>query len=388
MPSAKIIKSPVAVVALAAGALALSSCAREPLNTALAHASLVEAAADQAMAEGGMPGVAVLEIRDGRIVAEAVRGVRAAGSSDLVRAGDVWHHGSNGKPITATLLARLVERGLLSWDTPLRVLLPELASSMRPEFHDVTLFQLLSHRSGLAQASDWAFIETFYDDQRTLPEQRLAYLRRALAEPPAVQPGSYNYSNTAFIGAAAAAERVTGRSFEDLVRTEIFRPLGMRSAGFGPTSQGQPLGHENGKPLTGSRADNPLMWAPAGGMHMSLRDYGLFAIDQMQGERGKGRLLSAATYRLLHQPVPDPTSERSNGLDWGLRMEPFGRLLMHSGSNGYWVAVVTLAPDILNGAIIAANAEGENDEKAIGRAVRLVRTTWPPLPPVAVADAP
>jgi CubicO group peptidase (beta-lactamase class C family) len=339
------------------------------------------------MAEGGMPGVAVLEIRDGRIVAEAVRGVRAAGSPHAVRPGDVWHHGSNGKPITATLVAKLVERGRLSWDTPLRVLLPDLAFSMRPEFLEVTLFQLLSHRSGLASESDSAFIEGFHEDARPLAQQRIAYLKRALSEAPAVQPGAYHYSNTAFVVAAAASERVTGRSFEDLVRAEIFRPLGMRSAGFGPTRRGQPLGHENGKPLIGPRADNPLMWAPAGAIHMSLRDYGLFAIDQMLGERGKGRLLSAATYRLLHQAVPDPSGQRSNGLDWGLRMEPFGRHLMHAGSNGYWVAAVSLAPDVLNAAIIAANAEGENGEKAVGRAVRLVRSGWPAPPPPAVAGA-
>jgi len=375
--------------ACAAGAglalgLVLSGCAALPREE---PPSLAEAAAEQAIAEGGMPGVAVLEIRNGRIFREAVRGVRAAGGSDPVRPGDVWHHGSNGKPITATLVARLVERGLLSWDAPLRELLPELAAGMRPEFRDVTLTQLLSHRSGLASESDSAFIQGFFDDARSLPEQRRAYLQRALSEEPAVPAGAYNYSNTAFLVAAAAAERATGRSFEDLVRAEIFRPLGMRTAGFGPTRIGQPLGHEDGAPLTGPRADNPLMWAPAGAIHMSLYDYGLFVIDQMQGERGRGKLLKASTYRLLHQPVPDPTGARSNGLDWGVRQEPYGRHLMHAGSNGYWVAVVSAAPDVLNAAIVAGNAEGANGERAAARALKLVRSAWPAQPSAPAATA-
>lgn len=368
------------VLGLTALVMAATGCATDHPDVASGPPSLVEAAADQAMAEGGMPGVAVLETRNGSIIAEAVRGVRASGTTQAVRPGDVWHHGSNGKPITATLLAILVEQGLLSWDAPLRELLPDLAPAMHPVLRDSTLVQLLSHRSGLASETESRFIESFHDDRRSLPEQRLAYLRRALAEEPAVQPGAYNYSNTAFVAAAAAAERATGRSFEDLVRAEIFQPLEMHTAGFGPTREGQPLGHENGTPLTGPRADNPLMWAPAGGMHMSLSDFGLFAIDQMQGERGKGRLLDASTYRLLHQPVANPDDKRSNGLDWGIRMEPFGRHLMHSGSNGYWVAAVSLAPDALNAAIVAANAEGENGERAVGRALKLVRTAWTPEP--------
>src|SRR5205823_3881074 len=91
----------------------------------------------------------VLVIRNGKIDEVAVSGLRRIGRSGQVRDGDAWLIGSCTKPMTATLIARLVDRGLLAWDTPLSAMLPELAETMRPEYRPVTLVQLLSHQSGL-----------------------------------------------------------------------------------------------------------------------------------------------------------------------------------------------------------------------------------------------
>lgn len=88
-----------------------------------------------------------------------------------------------------------------------------------------------------------------------------------------------------FVAAGAAAERATGRSFEQLMRTEVAEPLRMGSLGFGPTQRGQPLGHLEGHAAMPPEGDNPLMWAPAGGLHMSLGDWAKFAIDQIEGRR-------------------------------------------------------------------------------------------------------
>ena len=69
--------------------------------------------------------------------------------TDPVQIGDFWHIGSCGKAMTVTLIARLVDRGVLSWTTPLGVLLPDQAATMNPQYSSVTLAQLLSHHSGL-----------------------------------------------------------------------------------------------------------------------------------------------------------------------------------------------------------------------------------------------
>lgn len=354
--------------------------------TALACLSFATAAtaqtADEVIAKAmaahpKVPAMAILVIRNGGVTEEAVHGVRAADAPDKAAFGDVWHLGSDSKAMTATMIARLVERGVLSWDTPLERLLPDLAAEMRPEYRKVTLAQLLSHTAGLPENADFAFIRTFYDDPRPLPVQRLAYARRALTDPPVAPLGTkVSYSNSGLMIAAAVAEHATGASFEDLMRAEVFGPLGMTSAGFGPTHRGQPLGHEAGKPLTGNPADNPLAWAPAGGMHMSLEDWAKFAIDHMQGEQGGGKLLRRETYAYLHTPVLGQSA-----LGWGVSQGKFGvsgRLLQHAGSNGDWFALIGIVPELHDGVLVATNAaEDAEADKAAREAFEAVISTFP-----------
>lgn len=314
-----------------------------------------------------VPAMGVLALNDGP-GAPIVAGVRAIDAPEPVQPGDVWHIGSNAKAMTATMIARLVERGLLSWTAPLEDMLPELRDEMRPEYRRVTLGDLMSHRAGFSRNSAAGVAAIPDEDPRPLPEQRFAYIKLALGEEPVgpVASGSGAYSNTGFVVAGGIAERITGESYEDLMRAEVFEPLGMMSAGFGGTLEGQPLGHLNGAPQTGAEGDNPALLAPAGGMHMSLADWAKFAQDQMDGERGNGKLLSADSYRYLHAPQGDS----QNGLGWGLEDAPGSekrRMWSHEGSNGRWKALIVLFPDENRGALVAANAAGENADKAVNR---------------------
>src|SRR5258706_5410637 len=85
------------------------------------------------------PGIAAITIRGFRAEHERVAGVRVINTDDRIAAGDRWHLGSDGKAMTATLIARLVEAGALSWEAPLSQMLPDLARGMQPQYRDVTL---------------------------------------------------------------------------------------------------------------------------------------------------------------------------------------------------------------------------------------------------------
>lgn len=76
-------------------------------------------------------------------------GVRKRGTEIPVGLDDLWHLGSDGKAMTATLIAKLVEQGKLRWNSALAEIFPELAPQMNSEFQKVTLPELLSHRAGL-----------------------------------------------------------------------------------------------------------------------------------------------------------------------------------------------------------------------------------------------
>jgi CubicO group peptidase (beta-lactamase class C family) len=375
------------VLSAVVAALGCAAAAVKGMPEAGAGAVVVpelDAVLAEAMAGTRTPAISVLVMRGGTVAQQAVRGVRRGDGADAARLDDVWLIGSNGKPMTAALIARLVERGVLSWETPLERMLPELAATMRPEYRSVTLIQLLANRSGLTRdIGDVALLAGFMADTRDLPLQRLACVAQAVKEAPAAAPGTESvYSNTGFIVAAVIAERATGSSYEALMRSEVFEPLGMSSVGFGTTGDGQPRGHHGGKPVlaapTTAEEGAPMMYAPAGYLHMSLRDWALFSLDQMAGSRGQGKLLKPESYRLMQ------TSRYGDhdGLGWGVQDSIAGRkgpVLVHGGSDGNWLAWVVLFPELGAGVLVAANAAGDMGAEAATQAV--LAALFPSLSP-------
>ncbi len=359
LPAARL-TAVVAAICLALATPALAGQDSAPAKRAATLNTLL----DEAMAEHtDIPAMAVLVIRDGAVAEQAFRGVRARGADEPVLIHDRWHIGSDAKAMTATMIARLVDRDVLSWSAPLKSLLPGVA--MRPEYANVTLADLLSHRAGLRDlddTADAALLESAFVDTRPLPKQRLAFAATALNEAP-IGParGASVYSNSDYVLAAVVAERATGKSFEQLMQDEVFRPLGIHVA-YAPSARGQILGHLEGQPQTGLRADNPPLIAPAGAVKLSMADWARFAIDQMAGEQGRGALLPAKSYVVLHTPQGATPA----ALGWGVRNTwPAGspvRLLMHAGSNGRWNALIALAPDQESGVLIVANTAGPDVE--------------------------
>jgi len=339
----------------------LCGAAAFALAAAAAAAPSDELAAAIAAAKSGsnVPAVGAVILRDGAISAQAVLGVREAGSTAAVAQGDVWLVGSTGKVMTVAMIARLVERGLLAWDTPLDAMLPDMAASMRPAYRKVTLVELLSHRAGFPRdLRDEGKMVKFFRDASPGAEQRLSYVAAALGEEPEAQAGSFSYSNAGFIVAAVIAERAAHASYEELMGAEVFKPLGMTRTGFGNTGDGQNRGHQHGKPMRHmARLEDgaPRMYAPAGFLHMSLEDWAKFNLDQLAGAEGKGKLLSPASYRLMQTAQPGSPA----GLDWGVQQSIAGRqgpVLVHQGSDGNWLAIAVLFPEQGTGALMVANA--------------------------------
>jgi CubicO group peptidase (beta-lactamase class C family) len=186
----------------------------------------------------GVPALGAAIVVNGQIRV-GVAGVRKEGSPTSATAKDKFHLGSCTKSMTATLAALLIESGRLKWSTTLAQVFPELAATMQPTYRRVTILQLLQHRGGFAEETfpDKFPITYWMASTLPLPQQRLKYVQHVLREAPATSPGGRMlYSNRGYIVAAAMLERLTKRSWEDLMRQQVFRPLGMTSAGFGPTS--------------------------------------------------------------------------------------------------------------------------------------------------------
>lgn len=178
----------------------------------------------------------------------------------------------------------------------------------------------------------------------------------------------YLYSNGAYIVAGAMLEKITGMSWEQLMKTEIFEPLGMSATGFGvPGTPGridEPWGHLHGgfySPIEpGIYADYPTVIGPAGLIHSTFADYAKFISDHLAGARGSDGIVTAGTFKTLHTP----RQGTSYALGWAIDNDDLagGRALMHAGSNGRWYAWVWIAPkrDL---ALVTVTNSGQNPAK-------------------------
>jgi CubicO group peptidase (beta-lactamase class C family) len=345
--------------------------------------SFVDQALTDVRARTDVPAVAVLVQIDGKIEAQAAQGVRAGGRPETVTLDDQWHLGSDTKAMTATLIARLVEQGYLRYEDTMARIFPGIAARMNPALHDVTVAQLLSHTAGLPALSTDREMATYLrviKSEKKVRAQRAALVVYYLARPPASKVGGFSYSNLGYVIAGAVAEERTGKSWEELIREEIWKPLGIRSAGFGPPGKSrrddEPRGHQRvaGRLVAldpeDPRSDNPPSVGPAGTVHIDLHDWLLFVQDQLDGERGAGKLLKPESYRRLHTPVT-----KSYAMGWGVLRDAQGAttVLTHMGTNGYWLADVRIFPKhniILLSAMNAGDEVAVKADKDIARALQ------------------
>jgi len=326
-----------------------------------------------------VPGMAAAVWKDGAIFAQGAGGVRKFGAAERVTVYDKFNIGSCTKSITGTLAGVLVEKGVVRWDTTLGEAFPLWRESMLPEWRGVTLTMLLSHQAGLpTQTSDVSPEVGLRIDYTHLPrDQRASLTRQVLRkQKPLTPPGTaHHYSNLSYIIAGHMLEVLAQRKWENLVRENVYEPLGLKSGGFGaaayPGRVDQPWGHHkaaDGKitPVSGGKGgDNPPLYGPAGTAHMSTLDLLKYLVAHAQGQRGDERiLLKAETWRELHMSHFLPIGY---ALGWGLGPWPalgadsFG----HDGTNTMNYTLARVAPSRDAAVVINANCADAASIKAV-----------------------
>lgn len=215
---------------------------------------------------------------------------------------------SASKMFTAVLIARLVEQGTLAFGDPITRHLP--ADIVDPRWAQVTIDQLLSHRSGIGEYWTEEFSKAMVD-VRT-PRDFIPWIHKAA---PTFAPGTdYRYSNSNFILLGLIVEHVTGRSYADELQRVILRPLGMTSTSLVtdrlPASRdAQPLSRDG----EGWRHSGlPGHGSPAGGAWTTLADATTFL-----RALADGRLVSADTLKTL----TTIRNGESDGLPYGYALE-------------------------------------------------------------------
>ena len=294
-------------------------------------------------------------------------------TSEPLTADHRWHIGSNTKAMTAVLYARLVDQGKLRWRATIPQLFPHL--SLHPAWANTTVEQVMGHVAGVSDLLiDGPWLRVRHQDRRPIVVQRAEFAQSVLSQPPRASAGTFSYGNAGSILLGAAIEHATRRSWEANIESHVFKPLRMRSSGFGAPPAGGPWGHQATAtgPLPmdpGGIADNPEILGPAGRIHLSLGDYGRFlSVFLREGQP----LISRASFRHLLTP---PTEGGSYAGGWGLQRGRNGALnmLVHEGSNTFWHAIAAVYLDEGIAVAAIANEAGAQARSAALAMMKRVR---------------
>jgi CubicO group peptidase (beta-lactamase class C family) len=306
-----------------------------------------------------VPALSAAVVLRGKVVAQGTAGLRAIGGAAALDS-DAWQIGSITKPVTATLTARFVERHLLRFSSTLEELGPDLLSGNSRSYATVTISDLLSHHSGFEGIPEDQGMGLFRADARSISEQRRSFARLALSRTPAAAPRTkFAYANGNYVVIGTLLERLARNSWENLVAQEVFAPLGLKSAGFGAPGEGNqsiaPVGHAftdgSAWPVQpGDRDPIPAVMGPAGAIHMTMQELAMFGYRHAAGEFEADGYLSSETYRLLHTDQGEGVA-----LGWMIQHWRDHRVLSHTGSNGYWYAMLAIQPEKRLAIAVASN---------------------------------
>jgi CubicO group peptidase (beta-lactamase class C family) len=321
--------------------------------------------AGQLLEKSGAPAIAVAIVQKGSVADMAVVGERWVDSGQPVKKDDKFHIGSITKSVTATMIGALVQKELIDWTLTVGDLLGDM--EMRDEYRDVTLEMILQHRGGFPSYTDindedMARYHGFHGTTTRIREQFVAEV--LLREPEEKAGGGMHYSNAGYVVAALMAERVSARTWEDLVQEHVFDIAGMKTAGYGwpstPEHPDQPRGHfkENGKlrPQAFGEYELGPFLAPAGDVHCSIEDLARYAILHLRGLAGKDKVFNHEIIQRLHTP-PETTGD-SYAAGWAISATPdLGPVHSHSGSAGTFYATIELYPELNAAFVFATNAD-------------------------------
>ncbi|MBL8525918.1 MAG: beta-lactamase family protein [Betaproteobacteria bacterium] len=256
-----------------------------------------------------LPGAAAVVMRDGKVIAEGVTGLRRLGTEDKIQIDDRFAIGSCTKRMTGLMIGRVIDEGKLGFDVTLAKALADVP--MRDEYRNVTLQQLLTFTGGIPayERIGPKLTPQLFDLDGSLAERQAKFIRYLLQEQPVGPAGKDAvYSNASYTLAAQLAVKATGKDYESLMDEKVFRPLGLKRTGWGrpwqPNRTSEPwlhlAGPEGYVPEPDRVRPPEQIFQAAGNAHMSVRDFALFAQYELNALQGKDGLLKPATSRRWH----------------------------------------------------------------------------------------
>src|ERR1700684_136891 len=178
-----------------------------------------------------VPGMAVAIVKDGKIIVAKGYGVRKLGDSTPVDEFTLFGIGSNTKAFTTAALATLIDEGKLSWDDPVYQRLPGFVMYDPYVSHEMTIRDLLTHRSGMGLGEG----DLLFWPHTTFTREDIIYRLRFM-KPASSFRSRFAYDNLMYIAAGQIIPAVTGKPWEEYIREKILLPLGMKTSNLSVTA--------------------------------------------------------------------------------------------------------------------------------------------------------
>jgi CubicO group peptidase (beta-lactamase class C family) len=352
--------------------------AQIPTPSAGLSAADLDSYARKVLADWHAPGVAIAVVKDNKVLLSRGYGVREIGKPELVDDQTVFDIASCSKAFTATALAVLADEGKFRWDDKVTKYLPTFELYDPFVTREMTVRDLLCHRSGLATfGGDLVWYNTTYD--------RAEVVRRARFLSPVTSfRSAFGYQNILVLAAGEVVTKAAGQSWDDFVKNRIFTPLGMSTAFTRskacPANAATPHTVKNDKPIAVPRYDADNI-APAAGVHASVDDLAKWlrlqiGLGQFEGKR----IYSAAQAKAMWSPqtmlplagdpgMPGATHLKAYALGWFVS-DYHGRLRVeHDGSIDGMFSKIVLLPELKAGVVALTNSDTPAAELMCLRAI-------------------
>ncbi|VXC99042.1 serine hydrolase [Sphingomonas sp. 8AM] len=351
-----------------------------PLPALAALPKGFDARVTHVMRASGTPGMAIAIVEGGKVTLAKGYGVRRQGAPERVDAETAFLIGSTAKAMTAAALATLVDAGKIGWDDRVVDHLPGFQMYDAWVTREMTVRDLLVHRSGLGLGAG----DLLYVPRGSYSRAEIVRRLRYLAPATSFRSG-YAYDNILYTVAGQLIEAVSGQTWEDYVGAHVFAPAGMAGA-TGElarywTMPNRALPHARfGGVVRGTGAMRvleehdqlPQAAAPAGLIAASATDMARWLQVQLSGGVAAGgtRVFSAGAAQEMWTPVtpipiapfPEPVAATTPTFDayalgWEVRDYHGERIVWHAGGLFGMTSVVVLIPARQVGFAIELNSE-------------------------------
>ena len=336
---------------------------------------------EQLRKQFGVPGVAITIVENGKTTLARGWGVRDIRTAKPVDADTIFFTGSTGKAFTNAALATLVDEGKIKWDDKVIDHMPEFRMWDPWVTREMTIRDLLVHRSGLGLGEGDLLFLPNSNLTRKETVRRIRYLKPATSF-----RSGYAYDNILYMAAGQLIEEVSGETWEQYLHKHVFAPLGMShstdSAAEFQASPNHAQPHSrSGAAIHGLGTQTPLSEdsfisqnaAPAGGLAISANDMSQWLLTQLgrgQIPGGDKRLFSKEqSEQMWTGVVPTPIREfpaefavtnphfSLYALGWSISDYRGVKVVSHDGAVLGSQATVVMIPDKNIGIFIAANSE-------------------------------